>query len=226
VSSWRLAGAVALRADLLAGSGSWSFSSKGCGPRAWGVAHRACKAPECCRHAPRAEACIPFCHSPPLAPDRWPFVRFSRCAFDKGRPSRQPSRARRPWAGCLPCRGGERASRRRQYLPSAAVTAGFSPACCAAATATRACQRQRGPRGRSPNPCRSRRLGAARPSGAGPLPCQRRVRHRQAPRGPPAALNSPISGAGACNRPCCAVCPPAARASRRAVLPLCSSASS
>ncbi len=35
VSSWRLAGAFARRAGLLACSGSWSFSVKGRGPRAW-----------------------------------------------------------------------------------------------------------------------------------------------------------------------------------------------
>lgn len=46
------AGAVARRLGLLACSGSWSFSLKGRGPRAWGVAHRACKAPECCRLTP------------------------------------------------------------------------------------------------------------------------------------------------------------------------------
>lgn len=60
----------ACRAGLLSCSGSWDcLLSKGRGPEACGVAHRACKAPECCRQTASAAVCRSFCHSPPLMPD-------------------------------------------------------------------------------------------------------------------------------------------------------------
>lgn len=162
MSSWRLAGAVALRAGLLACSGSWSFSVKGCGPRAWGVAHRACKAPECCRHAPRAEACIPFCHSPPLVPDRfalpWP-SRFS-ASFSRARACEPPP--------SLPLKFGSDGG--LSALPVLALPRPL-----------RALQRQ----GRLQPPPRTPlpfdRLGRSPPSGRGPCPPHGFARHGRHP---------------------------------------------
>jgi len=56
---------------LPANSPASGFSSvKGRGPRAGGVAVRACQAPDCGRRAALAAARTPLCHSPALAPDR------------------------------------------------------------------------------------------------------------------------------------------------------------